>query len=48
MPYDNVNFHGSYSKFNIIEDMGNGHAAFVNVVDVQGPVYVYKVPKGGI
>ena len=37
---------GAYSKFNLIEDMGNGQGALVLVTDTFGPVYVYRLPKG--
>ncbi|MEP7245365.1 MAG: hypothetical protein ABI885_17065, partial [Gammaproteobacteria bacterium] len=36
------------SKWNIIEDMGNGQAAIVFVGDINGPTYVYKVPVSGL
>lgn len=35
---------GSYSKFNIIRDMGNGQAALVTCDSINGATYVYKVP----
>jgi hypothetical protein len=38
----------SYSKWNIVEDMGNGQAAIVVVTDITGPTFVYKVPVAGI
>jgi hypothetical protein len=38
----------TYSKWNVIEDMGNGQSAIVVVTSIEGPVYVYKVPKSGI
>lgn len=40
------NWRGAYSKFNIVEDMGNGQSALVLVTEIQGPVYVYKLPAG--
>jgi hypothetical protein len=33
---------GTYGKFNKIDDMGNGQAAFVLVVEVDEPVWVFK------
>ncbi len=36
------------TKWNIIEDMGNGQSAIVYVSDISGPVYVYKVPAAGL
>jgi len=41
-------YRGTYSKFNIIEDMGNGQSALVLVTSTKGPVYVYKLPKGAL
>jgi len=38
---------GAYSKWNIIEDMGNGQSAIVYVNQIDGPTYVYKVPPSG-
>ena len=35
---------GSYSKFNIIEDMGDGRAALVVCMEIDAPTYVYKLP----
>ena len=35
---------GTFGKFNIIEDMGNGRSALVLVTSTTGPVYVYKLP----
>lgn len=37
-------YQGSFGKFNMVEDMGNGRTALVVVTDVMGPVYVYKLP----
>jgi len=36
------------SKWNIVEDMGNGQSAIVFVGDISGPTYVYKVPPAGL
>jgi len=41
-------YRGTYGKFNLIEDMGNGQAALVLVTDVFGPVYAFKLPVGGV
>jgi hypothetical protein len=38
----------SYTKWNVIEDMGNGQSAIVVATDINGPVYVYKVPLAGL
>lgn len=34
----------NFSKFNIIEDMGNGRSALCLVTHTTGPTYVYKLP----
>lgn len=39
---------GARSKFNIIEDMGNGQSALVVCMEVNAPTYVYKLPMEGI
>jgi hypothetical protein len=36
------------SKWNIVEDMGNGQSAIVFLGDISGPTYVYKVPVNGL
>lgn len=41
-------FNGVYSKFNLIEDMGNGQSALVVVCSTTGSTYVYKLPRGGV
>jgi hypothetical protein len=41
-------YRGTYGKFNIIQDMGNGEACLVCVTDVTGPTYVMRVPAAGI
>jgi hypothetical protein len=38
----------TYSKWNIVEDMGNGQSALVVVTDITGPTYIYKIPIAGI
>jgi hypothetical protein len=38
---------GTYSKFNIIEDMGNGQSALVVILGTTLPIYVYKLPGTG-
>jgi len=38
---------GAYSKWNIVQDMGNGQSAIVYVGDISGPTYIYKVPVIG-
>lgn len=35
---------GTFGKFNLVPDMGNGRSALVLVTSTTGPVYVYKVP----
>jgi hypothetical protein len=37
-----------YSKWNIVENMGNGQSAIVLATDISGPTYVYRVPMAGI
>jgi hypothetical protein len=44
----NGDFNGPYSKFNIINDMGNGQAAFVHCGNISGPTHVFKVPLAGL
>ncbi len=39
---------GAWSKFNIIEDMGNGQSALVVCMEVDAPTYVYKLPVDGV
>jgi hypothetical protein len=39
---------GTYSKWNIVEDMGNGRAAIVFCGGISLPTFVYKVPVAGI
>jgi hypothetical protein len=39
---------GTYGKFSIVEDMGNGQSALVLVNSTTGPVYVYKLPAAGV
>lgn len=36
------------SKFNIVEDMGNGQSAIIFLPNIHGPIYVYKVPINGL
>jgi len=38
----------SYSKWNIVQDMGNGQSAIVVLTDIHTATYVYKVPRAGI
>lgn len=38
---------GTYSKFNLIEDMGNGQSALVVINKTDEPVYVFKLPVAG-
>lgn len=35
---------GAFSKFNIVEDMGNGQSCLVAATRESGPTYVYKLP----
>lgn len=37
-----------YTRFNIIQDMGDGTAALIYVGGVSAPTYVYKVPTTGL
>jgi hypothetical protein len=39
---------GTYSKFNIVEDMGNGQSCLVPVTGIADFTYVYKVPSFGV
>jgi hypothetical protein len=39
---------GTYGRFNIIQDMGNGQSAFVLLNSTTGSTYVYKIPAEGI
>jgi hypothetical protein len=39
---------GAWSKFNLIEDMGNGQGALVVCLAVDKPTYVYKLPMQGV
>lgn len=39
---------GAYTKWNIIEDMGNGQSAIVYLGDIHAPTYVYKIPFSGL
>jgi hypothetical protein len=36
---------GTYSKFQIIQDMGDGRSAAVVATKVNGPAWVYKIPQ---
>ena len=50
VPTSGGNASGQYtwSKFNIVEDMGNGQSALVVCMDTNLPVYVYKLPVLGV
>jgi chitodextrinase len=39
---------GTYGRFNIIRDMGDGRSALVLVNGAASPVYVYKIPAAGL
>lgn len=39
---------GTYTKWNIVEDMGNGQSAIVVCTEIDNPTYVYKLPKNGL
>ena len=39
---------GTYSKWQVVEDMGNGQSALVVVTDISGPTYVYRIPMTGL
>lgn len=45
-PANNSRMVGVHSKFNIIDDMGDGRPALVCLTDSSGPVYVNKLPDG--
>lgn len=36
------------TKWNIVEDVGGNQSAIVTVTDIDGPVYVYRLPRGGL
>lgn len=38
----------AHSKWNIVEDMGNGQSAIVYAPNYTGATYVYKIPVGGL
>ncbi len=38
----------AYTKWNIIEDMGNGQSAIVVLPTIDDPVFVYKIPRSGL
>jgi hypothetical protein len=39
---------GSYSKFNLVDDMGNGQSALVVCMEIDSPTYVFKLPMAGV
>jgi hypothetical protein len=39
---------GTYGRFNIIRDMGDGRSALVLVNNTTSQVYVYKIPQSGL
>lgn len=39
---------GAWSKFNLIENMGNGQSALVVCLAIDRPTYVYKLPLKGV
>ena len=39
---------GTFSKWNIIENMGDGNSGIVFCGRVEGPTYVYKIPSAGL
>lgn len=43
-PTGGYQYNGTFSKFQVIEEMGDGRAALVLMSNVQGPTYVYKLP----
>jgi hypothetical protein len=36
------------SKWNIVENMGNGQSAIIVLTDIGLPLYVYKIPRAGL
>jgi hypothetical protein len=48
VPSDPANSSGSYGKFNIIQDMGDGRSALALVNAVTESVYVFKLPAAGV
>lgn len=43
-PAPGYQYNGTFSKFQVIEDMGNGQAAIALMTNVEGATYVYKLP----
>jgi hypothetical protein len=41
-------YRGTYSKWQLIDDMGNGQSAIVYVSSVRGATYVFKIPMSGV
>jgi hypothetical protein len=39
---------GAYSKWNIVEDMGNGEAALIFVASINGPLYWVRISASGL
>ena len=39
---------GTYGRFNLVEDMGNGQSALCLINSTTEPVYIYKLPTSGV
>jgi hypothetical protein len=39
---------GAYTKWNIVEDMGDGRSAIVYLGDINQATYIYKIPAAGL
>lgn len=44
-PSPGYQYNGTFGKWQMIEDMGNGQSAIVLMSNVEGPTYVFKVPR---
>lgn len=42
------NYNGTFRKFRLVNDMGNGQGALVVVLGTTTPVFVYKLPAAGV
>lgn len=46
--FDATQWKGSYSKWQLVEDMGNGQSLIVFATEVDGPTYGIKLPMAGV
>ncbi len=47
-PASESQFNGTYSKWQMVEDMGNGQSGIVMATQVGGPTYFVKLPSSGV